>query len=295
MTSSDYRDNYDDISWTQTDVCSAVNRLANQTFKTEGHMIKESKNYRSHKKYEPYKSFKDLQIQVAKNKRVVIVGNSPSLLSNQFGKVIDSHDTVIRINKCVTKGYTKHIGQKINIWATTRNDFHNNWVPEKIHDLEQMWIRTPNTYRKLWLPDAKKIKGGWHHSGLQNTHGKNIPWATMYKNSAFESDRYFQDLTKDLEHEPCTGLLTILTATKFYKNISLVGFTFYTDDKSQNNDYEYYREKEAKKGAHPEDVIWKESKSSGFSSKKEGMKKQAILRRLVDEKSVKILNPEEIE
>ena len=66
-------------------------------------MIKESKNYRSHKKYEPYKSFKDLQIQVAKNKRVVIVGNSPSLLSNQFGKVIDSHDIVVRVNQNGTK------------------------------------------------------------------------------------------------------------------------------------------------------------------------------------------------
>ena len=308
MTSSNYTENYDDIIWTQTDACSAVNHLINQTFETEGserlkleggnttkEVIKKSKNYEGHKKHEPYQNFKDLQIQAARNKSVVIVGNSPSLLSNQLGKVIDSHDTVIRVNKCVTKGYKKHIGEKINIWATTRNDFHGNWIPEKIYNLDQIWIRTPSTYRKLWLPDAKKTQGGWHHKGLKNANGNMIPWATMSKNLVFESDRYFQHLTKDLEHEPCTGLLTILTATKFYKNISLVGFTFYADDRSQNNNYEYYIEKEAKKGVHPEDVAWKECKSSGFSSKEEGIKKQAILRQLIDEKLVKMLNPEEIE
>jgi hypothetical protein len=55
--------------------------------------------------------------------RVIIIGNSPSILLHKYGKQIDSYDVVIRLNRCVTKGFEKFIGNKIDIWATTHKIF----------------------------------------------------------------------------------------------------------------------------------------------------------------------------
>ena len=41
-----------------------------------------------------------------------IVGNSGDLLRSQFGKSIDSHDVVIRLNQAPIQGYEKHVGHK---------------------------------------------------------------------------------------------------------------------------------------------------------------------------------------
>ena len=51
--------------------------------------------------------------------RVIIIGNSPTILLHKYGEQIDSYDVVIRLNRCVTKGFEKFIGNKIDIWATT--------------------------------------------------------------------------------------------------------------------------------------------------------------------------------
>ena len=35
--------------------------------------------------------------------RVIIIGNSSSILLHKYGELIDSYDVVIRLNRCVTK------------------------------------------------------------------------------------------------------------------------------------------------------------------------------------------------
>ena len=56
------------------------------------------------------------------DKKVIVVGNSTSILKKEYGEIIDSYDIVIRVNRCITQGYEKYIGKKIDIWATTRTD-----------------------------------------------------------------------------------------------------------------------------------------------------------------------------
>ena len=63
---------------------------------------------------------------ISKNIRVIVVGNGSSVLKYEFGDIIDSYDIVIRVNHCVTKGLEKHVGKKIDVWATTRLDYHKN-------------------------------------------------------------------------------------------------------------------------------------------------------------------------
>jgi len=44
--------------------------------------------------------------------RCAVVGNSGVLLNTTFGKDIDDHEIVIRLNAAPTHGYVEHVGMK---------------------------------------------------------------------------------------------------------------------------------------------------------------------------------------
>ena len=68
--------------------------------------------------------------------KVIIIGNSPSILNKERGDLIESFDIIIRINKCATKGFEKYIGNRTDIWATTYFKYHKD----------------PNNIEKPFLP-----------------------------------------------------------------------------------------------------------------------------------------------
>ena len=218
-----------------------------------------------------------------KDKKVIIVGNSPSILLNEFGSIVDSYDIVIRINHCPTDGFEKFIGKKINIWSTTKNEIHNNFFPDEFPNLSYIWHRTPTTKRRLIIPDKPKI-----------------PSHVMYKTPNFRN-KFGHLIAKDkgwllkgTDHEFCTGLLTILTSTIFYNDVTVVGFTFYTEQKD-NKVSGYYRESQLKDdNTHDEDIYWQKNKEMGFASMEIGKIKQKILTDLINEGSIKMLNEKEL-
>ena len=164
-----------------------------------------------------------------KNPKVIIVGNNPILLEKNYGEFIDSYDIVIRINKCVTEGFEKYVGSKIDIWSTTHNYakwYGYDFIPKGFENLSYIWKRTPRTQLKS-LPT---------HCSLCNKD-INIPTYTMYKTKGYKNREGVKKYCKGLKHEPCTGLLTILTATRFYKNITLYGFSFFDESEGLVRDY----------------------------------------------------------
>ena len=94
----------------------------------------------------------------------------------------------------------------------------------------------------------------------------------------------------DTGHEFCTGLITILYATLNYEDVTIHGFTFYSDQ-NDGKVTAYYREREAKNGVHPEDKHWNENKESGFASEQVAQIKRNIIDDLVEKGSIKILKP----
>jgi hypothetical protein len=50
--------------------------------------------------------------------KVILIGNSPSVLSKQHGHTIDQFDIVVRLNDFKTKGYEKYVGSKTDILIT---------------------------------------------------------------------------------------------------------------------------------------------------------------------------------
>tara|TARA_Y100000592_G_scaffold39988_1_gene63446 strand:+ start:4443 stop:5858 length:1416 start_codon:yes stop_codon:yes gene_type:complete len=213
------------------------------------------------------------------NKRVLVIGNGSSLLDNECGDIIDSYDIVIRINHCLTKGIEKYVGTKTDIWATTHLHYHKNpnkttFYPSEKHNVKVVWKRTSN---------VKKID--------MSKFNKNVNLFTMFK----RKDNY--DVMKDynwknlkIKHEPCTGLLTICTALKFFKNVDVIGFDFYTDSDKPTD---YYREFELDKdGNHLEDKLYQKQIEIGFCSKDIGKSKLEFLQKLEDDGYLKILYKE---
>ena len=207
-----------------------------------------------------------------KESKVIIIGNSPKVLENEYGSIIDSHDVVIRINKCVIEDY---IGSKIDIWATSHN--YDEWygydfIPKRFENLSHIWKRTPSTQLNS-LPK----------------YLKSIPHLQMFKSNFYRSQinknvRNYINEAK-LIAEPCTGLLTILTATTFYKNISIYGFNFYKNHLNTTKSPHYYRSEDDTK----EDKIWESEKEKKFMSENQINKKFKIVQNLVDKNLIKIL------
>ena len=75
--------------------------------------------------------------------KVIIVGNSPTVLNYENGKWIDSFDVVIRVNRCATEGFEKNIGSKTDIWK----------------DCQSLWTSTTKSkLRTLCASNFSQIK-----------------------------------------------------------------------------------------------------------------------------------------
>ncbi len=211
--------------------------------------------------------------------KVIIVGNSPNVLSNELGDYIDSHDIVIRINKCTTKGFEKNIGSKIDIWATTHPHYHKNpynhneiFIPDNDENIKQIWKRTPKVKLNILPKRYSKIDS-----------------YTMYKTSDFKNNIKFLNYCHQLKkHELCTGLLTILTSTLFFKTPTITGFSFYNESEGEISSY--YKQKEQDKfKQHIEDKYWEDVTRTGFASSENALIKSMIIKELQEEKLINII------
>lgn len=212
------------------------------------------------------------------DEKVIIIGNSPTVLEEENGDFIDSHDIVIRINHCPVEGYEKFIGKKIDIWSTTKNSiFKDKFYPEDFSKLKYVWHRTGRTKLRSSIPDFPEIK----------SH-------IMFKTPDFV--RNFGNLVDEnwyltgTDQEPCTGLLTILTSTLFYSDVTITGFTFYEEKNIDPSiDYSYYRKDQAKHGYHPEDEHWNLASKLGFTGVEVCNRKKEIINELSEKGLIKIL------
>jgi hypothetical protein len=72
--------------------------------------------------------------QAVLNKSIAIVGNASSLLTQDKGEEIDSHDVVVRINANLPKMYERDmsrcLGEKTDIWVSNRKDMVNEYFTQ---------------------------------------------------------------------------------------------------------------------------------------------------------------------
>jgi hypothetical protein len=237
--------------------------------------------------------------------KVIIIGNSANVLENEYGSIIDSYDVVIRINRCVTKGFEKYIGSKTDIWATSSWCLKSSpdnlksesgelglpyFMPDNFEKLKSIWFRTntdikrPNNIER-WNKLVKKIP---------NTY-------SMWKTAEFSKNfkKYIKDDGINMKHSgvtPDTGTLTILTSMLFYENITIHGFTFYIEkDNTITKNPWYYKEAEINEsGSHAEDIAWERQitrrcKTGEFLSAEAIKERKDIVNELVETGVIKWL------
>lgn len=153
------------------------------------------------------------------NKKIAIVGAADSLLDNKNGKLIDSYDIVIRINKAPhswNENKMDYIGSKFTYLYHSffENDFSGGG--------EIDW----NLYRKLGI--KKVVNPNYSKAGLKthlNYYKRNFNFNKTYILSRKSSKSIAKDLNGYVPTVGFSALSSVLQSD--CKEIFITGFTFF--------------------------------------------------------------------
>ncbi len=95
------------------------------------------------------------------NKTVAIVGNNTKLFDQQYGQLIDSHDVVIRLNRCTTL-FDKNLhqnthGTRTDIWGVWRFDEYINYDIEYPKNIIQLAFWYGSLKKDIKVYDYKNL------------------------------------------------------------------------------------------------------------------------------------------
>ena len=182
-----------------------------------------------------------------------IVGNSGKLLDFQNGALIDSRDVVIRFNGAITNGYLEYSGTKTTIRIMNCHYILNL---EDENYFKHQKSRFPEMERDFLLQLKNEII----------IFKTNPSWELWKKNEVlkhvdesnkilFFSDEFY-NLAKQMNDnkEASNGLMALLLALKYFKEIDCYGFSFYGDgfkghyyeeikDRSVKNNHNFDKER----------------------------------------------------
>ena len=143
---------------------------------------------------------------------VAIIGSSGCILNNEFGSIIDSHDTVIRFNAARVTGFEKYVGSKTNIRIMNGHCFAGTSDPVRFEKHDPNFISSLNNEHFF-------IKGyNWKefHLGVLSNINKN------YIN--FLSENYINWCSSFLNKSSSVGFIGLLIAVTYSNKISVFGF-----------------------------------------------------------------------
>ncbi len=200
----------------------------------------------------------------------IVVGSSPSLTWYDFGKHIDKFKNVVRVNLCFIDGLEKHTGKKLDIWATT-NTNRPGWgdFSPIDEDVKEVWVRTPVTRNQLNDIGAfKNNKKLYDKVQYISPKGRKI---SMVHNQ----------IIKTASGGIGTGMLAINKAINEFEKITIIGHTFYLENKDINIHL----------GQEKEDENHKYSRKSLHDGNKWPLTNLSIIKDLIKQDKIILLNP----
>jgi hypothetical protein len=138
---------------------------------------------------------------------VIVIGNGPSLLENNNGKLIDLFDCVVRFNNFKIKGYENHTGIKTTHWFNT---IGNQKLEEGINPFNIVW------HSWHWEKETDKN---------YQEFIKNYPRAKKTIRTEIEEIQKYMNDFKYFNYS--TGAIAIWMLLKEFPNITITGFDWW--------------------------------------------------------------------
>ena len=168
-----------------------------------------------------------VDIDSLRNLSIAVVGNSGKLLSEENGKLIDSHDIVIRCNLAKTNGYEKCVGTKTDFRMIAGKSF---W-----RDLTGQFSSYDNNFLTNLKDECFIIKAEPLYPSIQG----------IIKNYDTKSKIVFlrQEFVNEAEKatscpDISVGLTAITLAVQWSKKVSIFGFSFFEEGWEEQHYFE---------------------------------------------------------
>uniref|UniRef100_A0A4W5JXJ2 CMP-N-acetylneuraminate-beta-galactosamide-alpha-2,3-sialyltransferase 2 n=1 Tax=Hucho hucho TaxID=62062 RepID=A0A4W5JXJ2_9TELE len=160
---------------------------------------------------------RDVQPKQAQCRKCAVVGNSGNLLGSQYGALIDSHNSVIRMNKATTSGFEADVGNR-----TT----HHFMYPESAVDIG------PGVHLVLLpfkLSDLQWVASALSTGEIKTTYMRVKDRVQADKDKVIVINPAFFKYTHDRWTErhgryPSTGMLAIIFALHICDEVSVFGY-----------------------------------------------------------------------
>ncbi|XP_045079065.1 CMP-N-acetylneuraminate-beta-galactosamide-alpha-2,3-sialyltransferase 2 [Coregonus clupeaformis] len=159
----------------------------------------------------------DVQPKQAQCRKCAVVGNSGNLLGSQYGSLIDSHNSVIRMNKATTAGFEADVGNR-----TT----HHFMYPESAVDI------APGVHLVLLpfkLRDLQWVASALSTGEIKTTYMRVKGRVQADKDKVIVVNPAFFKYTHDRWTErhgryPSTGMLAVIFALHICDEVSVFGY-----------------------------------------------------------------------
>ncbi|XP_055723803.1 CMP-N-acetylneuraminate-beta-galactosamide-alpha-2,3-sialyltransferase 2-like isoform X1 [Salvelinus fontinalis] len=160
---------------------------------------------------------RNVQPKQAQCRKCAVVGNSGNLLGSQYGSLIDSHNSVIRMNKATTSGFEADVGNR-----TT----HHFMYPESAVDIG------PGVHLVLLpfkLRDLQWVASALSTGEIKTTYMRVKDRVQADKDKVMVMNPAFFKYTHDRWTErhgryPSTGMLAIIFALHICDEVSVFGY-----------------------------------------------------------------------
>ncbi|KAM6337258.1 LOW QUALITY PROTEIN: CMP-N-acetylneuraminate-beta-galactosamide-alpha-2,3-sialyltransferase 4-like [Alca torda] len=162
--------------------------------------------------------------------RCIVVGNGYSIHGQRFGKIIDSHHVIIRLNDALVKEHKKDVGERTSIrlffpeWAlpnpleNSDNDTLMVFVPFK--PLDFLWLR------EVLLKTRNKTKAGFWRQPPREWNGNVSQLRILNPYVTYEATYKLLQLNASSGRYATTGIIALNLALHMCQEVNIAGFGY---------------------------------------------------------------------
>lgn len=182
--------------------------------------------------------------------KAAVVGNSPILLKQNYGDIIDQHDCVIRFNLAKTENFEKFVGSKTTVRFCNQHPVMSNLSEKNYKEQKETF---PDFDRNAML--------GWKNQLIIFKYCKNYLEGTdleklLLKNNnkidfIEKNDSNLNMLAQLTKTEPTMGLLGTVWAISRFRDVNCFGFGF---GSSEDESYHYFEKHIPYKSCHNSNI-----------------------------------------